>query len=44
MTLDSGPVWRVVVDNYPQQHPRESGGAVGWWVVVGVVGRGSSRQ
>ncbi len=25
-----------------QQHPREYGGAVGWWVVVGVMGRGIS--
>ncbi len=23
-----------------QQHPREYGGAVGWWVVVGVYGQG----
>ena len=22
-----------------EQHPREYGGAVGWWVVVGVMGR-----
>ncbi len=24
---------------HQQQHPREYGGAVGWWVVVGVMGR-----
>ena len=27
-----------------QQHPREYGGAVGCWVVVGVTGRGPRRR
>ncbi len=27
-----------------QQHPREYGGAVGWWGVVGVMGRGPIAQ